>query len=1258
MKTVAKIAGGVALVAGIVATGGALLAPASATLLGIGTAATFSSIALGAGIVSSLAGSLAGSKKAEMTAATTDRLTLSIDPDTPRKIVFGATAMATDVRDQEYTDSDTYLHRFVVVASHKVAAIDEIWFDNEKAWTSAGGAQGKFAGYLTVATRLEGSAANAINISSRMGSARRFTGLAYVHLRYKLTGNSKKAESPFSQAIPSRVTIRGKGAYVYDPRLDSTVPGGSGSQRADDQTTWAYDPGGAGSGRNPALQLLWYLLGWRIQNPVTSEWKLAVGKGIPPERIDMESFITAANLCDESVSLAAGGTEKRYRSDGMFSEADDPGRVIGALEAAMNGRLRDHGGKLSLKLFVNDLATPVADFDDSDVIGEFEWTENPGVDETFNAVRGRWIDPSDKALYQPVDYPAVRIDSPDGIERIDPFDLPTVQSASQAQRLAKQHLQRNLYRRTFAAEFQATAWKVQKDDVVRLTFSPLGFVDKLFRVVENTVRIDGVVPMLLREEHADLYAWDEEESPAVQPADPSVFDPANAPLLQAIDELDDLVAQAQADADAAQQDVDDALDAIDELAADSLLTRLERRKVNEYMARLSEARTKIRASASAVGIAASAAMTAEAAAWSGASGLKTYTDTLNPPLGSTSATSTPIAYATYKARADAYEAAIADLQKAIDGQVYVLAQAAQAAADAAQTDADAGLSRLDDLDNDGKLTKAERRELNLWVNRMVERRNRLRESASAIGGLTTELAAEASAWSGASGLKTYFDTLNPPLSSTSATPTPISTSTRDTRGTAWESALHALVKATEQRAALLADWDGISNTPGDLNSRELIAASHRIWTESYYAKKADGTPNLWVSGVFSSAGPENTGVKNPLVPSLDAYKLVTVGSTSADGFVTIGDASLPGSYSWPVEAGVTYLVYVNVQLELISNVRYRTRVVVDTDGDGAGNDDYNAEWAGNGAIEEVFEFTPLAGGLAHLSLHINESTAALLPAGVDFWLYGFSMRRKTGDLTTMAPPEVSEFFRAALLSSVEEFADKTTNHAPTMSPTSAVIEIARDEDKAVKPGELPKSVQFTRKKGNSDVSASATWARTNPSAGYSSSFNSSGLFTLTAVDGVPRDVPISSDYEGVLIPGVVQVKFKDDPPSTSGADVDEDTSLQNPSTTSFVQLSDWLLVVPPDTDVALSANATHAISSGTGQLELKWQYSPDMTSPADVGAVATGGALTVGEAQFLTCSRTKTGLTAGEPAYFRLMGRNASANNTINISNGRARAAA
>jgi hypothetical protein len=75
------------------------------------------------------------------------------------------------------------------------------------------------------------------------------------------------------------MTIIGRGAKLYDPRRDSTVVGGSGPMRANDQSTWRYtaDDGGV-IGENLPLMILRRLLGWRITNPVTGERRLALGR--------------------------------------------------------------------------------------------------------------------------------------------------------------------------------------------------------------------------------------------------------------------------------------------------------------------------------------------------------------------------------------------------------------------------------------------------------------------------------------------------------------------------------------------------------------------------------------------------------------------------------------------------------------------------------------------------------------------------------------------------------------------------------------------------------------------------------------------------------------------------------------------------------------------------------------------------------------------------------------------------------------------
>jgi hypothetical protein len=507
-RALKTIAVGALIIGAGVLTGGISLAPSlsiggafGASTVAFGSVLTTTSLGgvlLAAGasqILGGVASVLSGRPRAPTSPSNIDRLRASIDPRTPRKAVFGSTAGNTDIRDEEFTGDQEFLHRFIVVAAHRVQAISEIWFDDEIAWSSASGVASKYAGYLQVTPILEGSAANAINISARMGSSRRFTGCAYVYLRYKLTGNSKKAESPFAQGITGRITIRTDGQLMYDPRQDSTVPGGSGPHRANNQATWTW---GAHC-RNPAIVMLAYLLGWRING------ELSVGKGIPSARIDLESFATAANICDELVAKPGGGTEPRYRCDGTWSEGDDPSIVLNMLKAAMNADLDDMGGRLRLTVFHNDLALPVADFDDDDILGDFIWTPTTPIEESFNIVRGGYTDASNQSLYQMVDYPQQEFTSPDGIDRIDTFNLPIVQSAGQAQRLAGLRLRRNVLGGTFVCELNVRGWLIEKNSVIRLTFLQRGWVNKLFRVAAIDIRQDGIVPVTLREEDPDLY---------------------------------------------------------------------------------------------------------------------------------------------------------------------------------------------------------------------------------------------------------------------------------------------------------------------------------------------------------------------------------------------------------------------------------------------------------------------------------------------------------------------------------------------------------------------------------------------------------------------------------------------------------------------------------------------------------------------------------------------------------------------------------
>lgn len=444
-----------------------------------------------------------------------DRLYANLDTTTPRKFVFGYTAAATDVRYQSYTgDNQELYHQIICLASHQVTSIDEIWIDNEMAWNGA--VLGRYVGFLDVATNPTGDPLTPIPIDSIWTSNCKLSYCAYIYLRFTLIGPDEDTPSPFQTGISNRLTIRVHGAPMYDPRLDGTVTGGSGTQRASNQATWGTVSTNI---RNPALQLLWFLLGWKKNN------KLMVGMGIPPVRIDLPSFITAANVCDENVQLVGGGASDRYQCDGLLSEGDDRGAVIDQLCSSMNATLRDAGGKIALANLKDDLGSPKADFGLDDILGGEEWVQTPSLSNYFNVIRGRYVNATDNALYQLSDYPEVKVPSPDDIERIQAVDYPMIQSAAQAQRLAKLRLMRNQHQGRYSALFGPRAWQVSIGDVVRLTHAGLSFGNKVFRVAEQSIARTGETKMTLIEENALGYVWDAEESdPPVAPP-PIVWDP-------------------------------------------------------------------------------------------------------------------------------------------------------------------------------------------------------------------------------------------------------------------------------------------------------------------------------------------------------------------------------------------------------------------------------------------------------------------------------------------------------------------------------------------------------------------------------------------------------------------------------------------------------------------------------------------------------------------------------------------------------------
>lgn len=522
VKTVVLVAAAVALVAfaapiaGFVA--GTLSITAAATIASIATVVTSIGLTLGATAVMGLF-----RKTPSIPNATVERLNSSVVPAAPRKIVFGETAAGNDIRFAETSGSKKDRYDCVIaLASHRISSVKAINFENNLAWQ--GEIQSKFSkGLIGVRHILEGKATNAISVGSGSywNTTSTFTGCAYMALRYKLDGEL------WPEGIPQRITTIVEGCPLYDPRRDSNN-GGTGPHRIADQNTWAFHADGVAIGRNPALALLAYLIGYRIAG------KLVWGMGVPISRINFDSFRSYANLCEERVALQVGGTVQRYTCDGILSTADSHETCINAVTAAMGScKLVDAGGQYSIIGGYDDTLGLKVHFTADDLVAPagstqpYVWVPAPPVRETYNTAKGKFADPA--SLYQLVEWGTIETEPlADGIERQMTVDLAMVSRPETCQRIASQFLLREAKTPgIFSAVFGPRAFSAQVGSLVTLSLPAQGWNRKLFRVLDQAESHDLVFQMTLREESSEVYAWDREEKPLPANIRPEGYDPAD-----------------------------------------------------------------------------------------------------------------------------------------------------------------------------------------------------------------------------------------------------------------------------------------------------------------------------------------------------------------------------------------------------------------------------------------------------------------------------------------------------------------------------------------------------------------------------------------------------------------------------------------------------------------------------------------------------------------------------------------------------------
>jgi hypothetical protein len=306
--------------------------------------------------------------------------------------------------------------------------------------------------------------------------------LAYIQIGY--------AQNVFPSSVPNvSFLIQGKND-ILDPRT-----------------------GTRGYTNNAALCIADYL----SLPPTSGGFGLEIGTDIPTAQL-----IAGANLCDETVPLAGGGTIPRYTCNTFFQVNQGRGTILQSMLSSCAGRLSYQSGTYSS--FPGAWVAPTLQLTDSDLIGGLQWTPRMSIRDTANACKGVYTSPEQD--WQQGDVPAYQQDSDHGFatdqylvedngERIyqEMSFLCTTDSAT-AQRLAKINLLRTRFQGRGTLRCSMKAYQVAALDVIQLTHPRYGWVNKNLEVLKadfGREDINGVptpyVELSVAETDPSIYDW-------------------------------------------------------------------------------------------------------------------------------------------------------------------------------------------------------------------------------------------------------------------------------------------------------------------------------------------------------------------------------------------------------------------------------------------------------------------------------------------------------------------------------------------------------------------------------------------------------------------------------------------------------------------------------------------------------------------------------------------------------------------------------
>lgn len=324
--------------------------------------------------------------------------------------------------------------------------------------------------YVRILTRLGLNASTAYSqvvsaFPSIWTNNHRGDGLATILMMCK-TAPQKNYLKIYPNQMPEHSAV-GEGALLYDPRKDSTQPGGSGSHRWNDPGTWEFS-------RNLALIRLDHLT-----KPYGGKLSYA--------DMYMPDWMHAADVCDEIVVNRSGNNERRYHGGLWFRANNDPievGRSID--EAAELVTYERADGKIGVH--AGEYVAPTVRLTQDDIFA-IKVDKNRRKSATVLAVRGRYVNRSnnyateDAAIYGS---PYGVVD--DSSERTKTFDNICIQSHNHCQRKQKlTYIRANARRVTITADYRA-AKGAAYSRFVTIHYPSRGLVNAVVEITSNVTR--------------------------------------------------------------------------------------------------------------------------------------------------------------------------------------------------------------------------------------------------------------------------------------------------------------------------------------------------------------------------------------------------------------------------------------------------------------------------------------------------------------------------------------------------------------------------------------------------------------------------------------------------------------------------------------------------------------------------------------------------------------------------------------------------